>query len=80
MFQNFTKGRARGTRHGSWFRHYATTRKIEGSIPDDVIGFFNLPNPSSRTTILGWTQPLTEMSFTPLGHAAINRGLTMKGK
>jgi hypothetical protein len=23
---------------------------------------FNLPNPSSRTTALGWTQPLTEMS------------------
>jgi hypothetical protein len=32
------------------------------SIPDEVIGFFNLPNPSSRTMILGSTQPLTEMS------------------
>jgi hypothetical protein len=28
----------------------------------DVIGFFNLPNPSSRTMTLGSTQPLTEMS------------------
>jgi hypothetical protein len=25
-------------------------------------GFFNLPNPSSRTMALGSTQPLTEMS------------------
>jgi hypothetical protein len=33
-----------------------------GSIPDEVIGFFNWPNPSSRTMSLGSTQPLTEMS------------------
>jgi hypothetical protein len=33
-----------------------------GSIPDEVIGFFNSPNPSSRTMALGSTQPLTEMS------------------
>jgi hypothetical protein len=32
-----------------------------GSIPDYVVGFFNLPNPSSRTVALGSTQPLTEM-------------------
>jgi hypothetical protein len=32
------------------------------SIPDEVIGFFNLPNPSSRTMILGSTKPLTEIS------------------
>jgi hypothetical protein len=30
-------------------------------IPDEV-GFFNLPNPSSRTMALGSTQPLTEVS------------------
>jgi hypothetical protein len=36
--------------------------KGAGSIPDDVIGFFNRPNPSSRTMDLGSTQPLTEMS------------------
>jgi hypothetical protein len=24
-----------------WLRHYATSRKIVGSIPDEVIGFFN---------------------------------------
>jgi hypothetical protein len=33
-----------------------------GSIPDDVIVFFNLLNPSSRTMALVSTQPLTEMS------------------
>jgi hypothetical protein len=33
-----------------------------GSIPDDVIGFFISPNPSSRTMALGSTQPLSEMS------------------
>jgi hypothetical protein len=33
-----------------------------GSIPYEVIAFFNWPNPSSRTTALGSTQPLVEMS------------------
>jgi hypothetical protein len=33
-----------------------------GFDPGEVIGFFNLPNPSSRTIALGSTQPLTEMS------------------
>jgi hypothetical protein len=33
-----------------------------GSIPNEVIGFFNLPDPSSCTMALGSTQPLTEMS------------------
>jgi hypothetical protein len=43
--------------------HYATSRKVAGSIPDDVIGFFsNLPNPSSRIVVLRSTQPLIEMS------------------
>jgi hypothetical protein len=41
--------------------HYATSRKVAGSICD-VIGFFNGPIPSSRTMALGSTQPLTEMS------------------
>jgi hypothetical protein len=36
-------------------------RKVASSIPDDVIGFFNCPNPSSRTMALGSTQPLAEM-------------------
>jgi hypothetical protein len=33
-----------------------------GSIPDEIIGFFSWPNPSSCTMVLGSTQPLTEMS------------------
>jgi hypothetical protein len=42
--------------------HYATSRKVTDSIPDEAIGFFNGPNPSSRTMAPGSTQPLTEMS------------------
>jgi hypothetical protein len=42
--------------------HYATIWKFAVPIPDEVIGFFNWPNSSSRTTALGSTQPLTEMS------------------
>jgi hypothetical protein len=34
---------------------------VAGSIPY-VIGFLNLPDPSSCTMTLGWTQPLTELS------------------
>jgi hypothetical protein len=33
-----------------------------GSIPDEVIEIFNLPNPSSRTMAPGLTQPITEIS------------------
>jgi hypothetical protein len=40
----------------------ATSRKVASSIPDEVTGFFNGPNPSIRTMALGSTQPLTEMS------------------
>jgi hypothetical protein len=46
----------------SMLGHYATSRKVAGSIPDEVIRFFNLPNPSRRTLTLLSTQPLTEMS------------------
>jgi hypothetical protein len=40
----------------------STRGQIVGSVPDDVIQFFNLPNPSSHTMALGSTQRLTEMS------------------
>jgi coenzyme F420-reducing hydrogenase delta subunit len=54
-------------RYSSWLRHYATSRKVAGSIPHEVIGFiFNGPNPSSRTMALGSTQSLTEMSTSNL--------------
>jgi hypothetical protein len=38
-----------GTQWRSWLRHYATGQKVAGSSVDEVIGFFNLPNPFSRT-------------------------------
>jgi hypothetical protein len=38
------------------------TDKVAGSIPDEVAGFFNWPNPSRGTMALESTQPLTEMS------------------
>jgi hypothetical protein len=41
-----------------------TSRNVAGSIPDEVIGFFNWPNPSSRTVALGLTQPQTELTDT----------------
>jgi hypothetical protein len=39
-------------------------KKTAGSNPDEIIELFfsNIPNPSSRTMALGFTQPLTEMS------------------
>jgi hypothetical protein len=36
------------------------------SIPDEIIGYFNWPNPSSCTMAMVSTQPLTEMSTTSL--------------
>ena len=41
------------TRWYSWLRHYATSRKVTGSIPDGVTGIFRLHNPSGRTIVLG---------------------------
>jgi hypothetical protein len=47
----------------SWLRHYASSRKVLGSIPDTVTGFFfNLPNPCIHNMALWSTQILTEMS------------------
>jgi hypothetical protein len=48
-------------RQRSLLRHYATSRKVAGSIPDEVV-FSNWPNPTSRIMALGSTQPLTEMN------------------
>jgi hypothetical protein len=33
----------------------------KSSIPDEVIGFFKIPNPSSRTMALGSIEPVTEI-------------------
>ena len=53
-----------GMRWRSWLTHCATSRKVAGSIPDDIIEIFRWHNPSGRTMALGSTQPLTKMSTT----------------
>jgi hypothetical protein len=40
-----------------------STHLIACSIPNEVIAYFNWPNPSSRAMALGSTQRLTEMSI-----------------
>jgi hypothetical protein len=42
--------------------HCAKGQKVAGSRADELIGCFNLANPSSRAVALGSTQPLTGMS------------------
>jgi hypothetical protein len=46
----------------SWLRHYATSRKVGGSIPE-VIRVVNWSNPFSRTMALGFTQPLNRNEY-----------------
>ena len=53
---------AGGTRWRIWLKHCATSRKVAGSIPDDVIGIFHYHNPSGLTMALELTQPLKEMT------------------
>jgi hypothetical protein len=43
-------------------RHCATNRKVAVSIPNGVIEIFHWHNSSGRTMVLGYAQPLTEMS------------------
>jgi hypothetical protein len=53
-----------GTRWRIWLRHFATSRKVAGSIPDEAITFFfSLPNISSRTMALGFTEPMTRNEY-----------------
>ena len=47
----------RSTRRCSWLRHFATSWKVVGTIPDGVIGIFYWHNPSGRTVAPGSTQP-----------------------
>jgi hypothetical protein len=49
------------TRWRSTLRHYAVSRKITGSVPDEVVELSIDINASSRTMALGSTQPLTEI-------------------
>jgi hypothetical protein len=43
---------SQGTRYRSWLKHYITSRKVAGPIPDEVIRFFKGPKPSSRNMAL----------------------------
>jgi hypothetical protein len=52
----------KGTAVAQWLRYCATNRKVAGSTPDGVFGFFRWRKPSDRTMTLGSTQPLTEIS------------------
>ena len=54
--------RQKGIAVVQWLRCCVTNRKVTASIPDGVTGIFHWHNPSDRTTALGSTQPLTEMS------------------
>jgi hypothetical protein len=47
-------------------QQYFIILKVSGSITDEVIRYFNLLNPFSRTMALGSTQPVTEMSIRNL--------------
>jgi hypothetical protein len=49
----FSHNHMRDTRLRSLLRHYVTSRKVTSSIPDEVIRFFNWPNPSSRNYGVG---------------------------
>ena len=51
-----------GTWGRRWLRHCAISRKVAGSISDQVGGIFHSLNPSGRTKTLGSSQPLKEMS------------------
>jgi hypothetical protein len=55
-----------GTRLRSWLRHYARSRKVAGSIPDEIIKFLNWPNTSSSIMAQGSTQPVTVMNIRNL--------------
>jgi hypothetical protein len=46
--------------------HYVTSRKVAGSIPEELTAIFNWYILSSRTMALGLTRPLTEMSTVNL--------------
>jgi hypothetical protein len=52
--------------------YYATSRKIVGSVPDEIICFFffNLLNHSNRSMALGSSQPLTLINTSVAGGKA----------
>jgi len=63
----------------SWLRHWATCRKVAGSIPESVFEIFHSHNPSGRTMPLGLTQSLTEIpGIFPGGKGGRRVGLTLR--
>jgi hypothetical protein len=50
------------TRYRRWLSHYATSRNVAVSIPDEDSSFFNWPNSSGLTVALGSTESLTELT------------------
>jgi hypothetical protein len=58
-------------------RHYATGQKDAVSIPDNLTGFFNWPNPCSRTMALGSIQRLTEINSRNLPGLKGGRGVRL---
>jgi hypothetical protein len=53
--------------------HYATSRKVAGSIPNEVTGIFNSPNPSIRIMALALIQPPTEIFLGEKGGRAAHK-------
>jgi hypothetical protein len=66
-----------GVRSISWFRYYATNRKVGGSIPDEVRWIFNIRNPSSCSMIMSLTWPLTVLSTRNLPGAKRGRRIRL---
>ena len=50
------------TRWRRWLRHCITRRKVAGSIPNGITEIFHWRNSFCRTTVLGSTHPLKEVS------------------
>jgi hypothetical protein len=67
----------RGMWQCSWLRHYATSRKVACSFPNEVNGFFNSPNPTSCTMAMGLTQPLTKLSIRTIPEAKISQSIRL---
>jgi hypothetical protein len=47
----------------SWLRHCPTSQKVAGTIPNEAIGFFNWPYPSSSNMVLRSTHPLNRNEY-----------------
>ena len=61
----------KGTAVAQWLKCCATNRKVAGSMPSGVSGFFiDINSFWSYTMALGLTQPLTEMSTRSISWGA----------